>query len=43
MCLFCVATAWCNEPIRLHIHPPIGTQVREYVTVRGRHPSGTQT
>ena len=42
ICLFGGAIAWYNEPIRLHIHPPTGTQVREYVAVRGRCPSGTQ-
>ena len=40
MCLLAVAMAWCDEPIRLHICPPTGTQVREYVALRGKHPYG---
>ena len=35
--------ALCDEPVRLHIHPPTGTEVREYVTARGRHPSKAQS
>ena len=42
MCLFTVATVWHDEPMKFHVCPPTGTQVREYVAVRGRHPSGTQ-
>ena len=43
MHLLGVAMAWHDEPIRLHIHPPTNTHLRDYVAVRGRHPSGTQT
>ena len=36
--LFGAALAWCNETIRLHIHPLINTQVRKYVAAKGRCP-----
>ena len=36
------ATVWQGEPIMLHILPLKGRQVRNYVTRRGSHPSGTQ-
>ena len=39
--LFGVAIAWHNEPIRLCICPPTSTQVRDYMAVRGQHPSIT--
>ena len=42
MHLFAVAMVWQHEPIKLHICPPTGTQVREYVAMRGRHASGVQ-
>ena len=40
MHLFGMAMAWHHDPIRLCIHPPTSTQVREYVAARGRNPSG---
>ena len=40
MCLFAAATAWHHGPIRLCIHLPADTQVREYMATRSRHPSG---
>ena len=42
MHLFTVAMVWHDEPIRLCIRPHTGTQVREYVALRGRCLSGTQ-
>ena len=42
MHLFTVAMVWHHEPIEIHVCPPRGTQVREYMASRGRHPSGTQ-
>ena len=33
---------WHNEPIKIHGHPPMGTQVREYMALRGRCPSFAQ-
>ena len=40
MHLLDVDTAWHDKPIRLHIHPPTNTKVRDYIAVRGRCPSG---
>ena len=37
-----VVMAWHDKPLKLHVHPPTSTQAREYVTVWGQHPSGTQ-
>ena len=42
ICLFTAATAWCDEPIKIHVCPPTDVQVREYVALRGRCPSGAQ-
>ena len=42
MHLLGVTIMWCNEPIKLHVYPPTSTRAREYVTARGRHPSGTK-
>ena len=42
MCLFTSTIVWHDEHIKLHIHPPTGTQVMEYVAVRVRCPSGIQ-
>ena len=42
MCLFTLATAWHDGPIKIHVCPPTGAQVREYVALRGRHPSSDQ-
>ena len=43
MHLFTVGMVWHNEPIKIHIHPPTGAQVREYMALRGRHPSSALT
>ena len=42
ICLITAATVWHDEPIKIHVHPPIGALVREYVALRGRHPCGAQ-
>ena len=42
MCLFTAAMVWCNEPIKIHVHPPTGVQLGEYIALRDRHPSGAQ-
>ena len=34
-CLFTMAMVWHDEPIKIHVHPPMGLQVREYVALRG--------
>ena len=38
-----VAMAWCDKPIRICIHPPTSTHIRDYIAARGRHPYDTQT
>ena len=40
--LLCVAMVWHDEPIKLSVCPPTNAQAREYVAVRGQHPSSTQ-
>ena len=40
--LFAAAMVWYDEPVKLHIHLPIGTQVRDYMATRGRWPSGNK-
>ena len=42
ICLFTAAMVWHDEPIKICVHPPMGAQVREYVVLRGRHPSSAQ-
>ena len=42
MHLFTVVMAWHDESIKIHICSPTGAQVREYVALKGRCPSGTQ-
>ena len=39
-CLYTVAMVWHDEPIKIHVCPPKGAQVRKYVALRGRPPSG---
>ena len=34
-CLFMLAMVWHDEPIKICVCPPMGTQVREYVALRG--------
>ena len=43
MHLFTLAMVWHDEPIKIHMHLPTDAQVKEYVALRGRHPSGAQT
>ena len=38
MHLLGAATVWCEEPIKLHVHPPSNAQAREYVAARGQLP-----
>ena len=42
MHLFAAAMVWHDDPIKLCICHPTGTQVREYMAMRVRHPCGTQ-
>ena len=42
MCSLTAAMVWWGEPIMLHIPLPKVRQVREYIAMRGSHPSGTQ-
>ena len=42
MHLFTVAMVWHDEPIKILVCPPTGTQVREYMASRGRCPSIAQ-
>ena len=39
--LLCVATAWSNTPMRLHVHLPTNTHIWDYVAAEARCPSGT--
>ena len=41
VCLVTMAMVWCDDSHRLHTQPPTAVQIREYITVRDRHPSGT--
>ena len=36
MCLFGEALVWHNKSIRLHLHPPTDTYIRDYVALRNR-------
>ena len=40
-CLVTMGTVWHDDIIRLCTQPPTAVQIKEYVTVRDRHPSGT--
>ena len=42
MCHLNAATVWQSKPIILHVLPPKGRQVREYIAVRSSHLLGVQ-
>ena len=42
MCNLTAAIVWQGKPIMLHILPPKGRQVRDYIAMRNSHQSGAQ-
>ena len=39
--LVTMAMVWHDDPVRQQTQPPTAAKIKEYVTTRDRHPSGT--